>query len=310
MKTSLSNPNILISALGGSLFPFLNDILEKDYNIYYVDSNPSLNQIYPTYKFYNSPLVNSEEYKSFIKNLIKENNIEYYLPLIDEELILAKELEETLNIRTICPSVHFIELCLNKFNLMEALNKNSISNIPSFLYSNYAEDLSYPLFLKPNKGRGSRGIKSVSSPEELAAYPVYNQLPLDNILIQPHIMGDEYTVGVNVDNNNNILSICSKQIISKKGITIKCVTKHDSAIEDICIKIVNILEPKGPFNVQLIKNKQGIHIFEINPRYSTTSIVDYKAGIDLINSYIKGSSYTFLGTQGITLNRRWENIFT
>ena len=84
--------NILISGLGGSLFPTLHNKLKLNYNLFYIDSNKSLKFVYPDLNFIPAPLVTSPEYITFIKNIIVENSINYYLPLIDEEIILYDSL--------------------------------------------------------------------------------------------------------------------------------------------------------------------------------------------------------------------------
>jgi carbamoyl-phosphate synthase large subunit len=306
--------NILISGLGGSLFPTLHDKLKTKYNLFYIDSNENLKFIYPGLNFTPAPLVTSLEYTSFIKNIISKNNINYYLPLIDEEIILAKKLEGFYGVKVISPSLEFSQLCLDKCKLMDVLLKNKISFIPSYLGNEFNDQLEYPLFIKPNIGRGSRGIKKINSNEQLQAYYVLEQIPKENVLIQPNLEGIEYTVGVNIDSNNRILSICSKKVIEKKGITKMSIIEKNELINLKIIDIVNILKPFGPFNVQLIIKNNQIYIFEINPRFSTTTIMEYESDLDLLTQYITYSNQnntpeTVYVDNKLVLYRRWENIF-
>ena len=78
---------ILISGLGGSLFPYLHDKLKSNYELFYVDLDPDLAKIYPDYNFFPAPAVLDQSYEGFIKNLIEEKQIDIYIPLIDEEII-------------------------------------------------------------------------------------------------------------------------------------------------------------------------------------------------------------------------------
>ncbi len=306
--------NILISGLGGSLFPTLHNKLKLNYNLFYIDSNKSLKFVYPDLNFTPAPLVTSPEYITFIKNIIVENSINYYLPLIDEEIILAKKLEGFHSVKVISPSLEFSQLCLDKYKLMKVLLKNNISFLPSYLGNEFNNQLEYPLFIKPNVGRGSRGIKKINSNKQLQAYYVLEQIPKENILIQPNLEGIEYTVGVNVDINNRILSVCSKKVIEKKGITKISIIENNRLINSKITDIVNTLKPFGPFNVQLIIKNNQIYIFEINPRFSTTTIMEYESNIDLITQYITYSNSsnhpkTIYVDNKLTLYRRWENIF-
>ena len=229
---------ILISGLGGSLFPYLNDkLVEKNYDIYYVDSNPELKFIYPNLKLYISPLVTEKKYLDFITTIIKKHQINIYVPLIDEELIVAKNIEEVIpNLKVLIPSRSFIELCLNKFDLMNKLNQLEISITKSYISSNFNWQIPPPVFLKPNIGRGSRGIKKVFSKSQYQIYKEENFRKGD-ILIQPIFSGIEYTVGVLSNPNNKIISISPKRVIRKNGITINAVTENNTIIDKLAIEI-------------------------------------------------------------------------
>ena len=232
---------ILISGLGGSLFPYLNEkLVEKGFEILYVDSNEELKFIYPDLKLYTSPIVIDDKYINFILGLIEKNDINYYLPLIDEELLIAKSIGYIKkDLKVLIPSKSFIELCLNKFKLMKKLNELDISKTKSFLDSNFNWEIDPPIFVKPNFGRGSRGIKKVYNKLQFEAYRQENK---DEILIQPIIEGIEYTVGVLVNNENEILSISPKRIIKKDRVTINAVTENNSIIYGLATKLTKILK--------------------------------------------------------------------
>lgn len=307
---------LLISGLGGSLFPYLIEKLENKYKLFFVDYNENLSKIYKKLNFISVPLVTDNQYSFVIKNIIKRYKIDYYIPLIDEELVVAKrQIENFQNLTIISPQLDFIELCLNKYELMKKLQNEGLSNIPTFLGSNFQDSIKLPLFLKPVYGRGSRGIQKINKIEQIEAYyTLENRSPSDT-LIQPYIAGTEYTVGVTVNNLNDILAISSKRIICKKGITQAATTENNKIITKIVIQVVQKLKPCGPINIQLfITPNSEVKIFEINPRFSTTSIMEYEGGLDLIGLFIEFKDKKFLGDfltprEGINLYRRWESIF-
>lgn len=310
---NINKKNILISGLGGSLFPTLHNHLKEKYNLFYIDSNSNLGKIYKDYNFFPAPLIESKKYISFVKNIIKENNIDYYVPLIDEEIVGAKSLEGYNKVKVISPSTKFSKLCLDKHKLMKYLNKLNISDLPSYLGDEYKNQLEYPLFVKPNIGRGSRGIRKIYNKKQLEAYFTLENTPKKETLIQPFIQGVEYTVGINVNSNNDILSLCSKRIIEKRGITKIGITEDNTYITKACKDITSQLKPQGPFNVQLMLDESNnVHIFEINPRFSTTTIMEYASGLDLISDYIKYEKYNsppVVPKDGLILYRNWENVF-
>ncbi len=307
---------ILISGLGGSLFPYLHNKLKSDYELFYVDLDPELANIYKDFNFFPAPAVIHELYEFFIENLIKKFNIDIYIPLIDEEIKKAHKVKKLFpDLMLIVPSNKFSELCLNKEKLMQKLSVLHISQITTKLGNQLTDKEDFPVFVKPIYGRGSRGIRILNSFEEFQAYLLLDGYKSDQVIIQEYIKGTEYTVGVVTNNMNQVLSISSKKVISKKGITIQAVTQNNKLIEDVVLKINQKLKPCGPYNVQLFIDKNNnIRIFEINPRFSTTSIMSYEGGVNEIklyeNMYGKKNKSNYIRPKsGIFLRRSWKNNF-
>ena len=307
---------ILISGLGGSLFPYLHDKLKSNYELFYVDLDPELAKLYKDYNFFPAPAVLDQSYEVFIENLIKNNKIDIYIPLIDEEIQKAHQVKKLFpDLLLVVPTLEFSELCLNKEKLMHKLSELNISVIETKLGSELTANEKFPVFVKPTYGRGSRGIRVINSLKEFEAYVILEKYNADEVIVQDNIQGTEYTVGVLSNNLNQILSISSKKVISKKGITIQAVTENNDLIEDVVLKINEKLKPCGPYNVQLfIDNNNRIKIFEINPRFSTTSIMSYEGGVNEIDlfdiMYGKTNNSNFVRPKaGIILRRSWKNNF-
>ena len=162
---------ILISGLGGSLFPYLHfKIIEAGYDPYYVDSNNVLKNIYPEMNLFVAPSVSHVDYKEFIIQICKNNKIEVYIPLIDEELITAIEIgQEIEKLIVLTPSHEFTSLCLDKFELMKKLKGIGISTNITIKGDEFNWQFPSPVFVKPNMGRGSRGIRKIRSQKQLDA---------------------------------------------------------------------------------------------------------------------------------------------
>jgi carbamoyl-phosphate synthase large subunit len=291
---------LLISGLGGSLFPYLDEQIRDDYEIHYIDNNENLSYIYPDVNFHHVPLVNSDEYYSAIRKIVDSHKIDVYIPLIDEEIIPAID-NFGSELMVIAPRKEFVELCLNKFNLMRALDKSNISQITSYTADKYNFELDFPIFLKPLNGRGSRGIAKILNKKMYHAYfDMYPQFKIEDILVQPNIEGQEYTVGALTNNLNELVAVNSRKVISKKGITQMAVIEKDDSVTELVKQVVSELNPSGPFNIQLFKTADGdLKIFEINPRFSTTSILSYAIGVDEIKLFIENYNKSFMGQPNI-----------
>jgi carbamoyl-phosphate synthase large subunit len=307
---------LLLSGLGGSLFPYLDEALKDEFELFYLDSNSSLKDLYADLNFTEAPLVREQAYEDLVVDLIQQKGIDYYIPLIDEELPVAKaQITERSPVHVMAPELSFINLCLNKYELMKFLKENRLSVIESYLGSEFDEQLPFPVFVKPVSGRGSRGIRKIYSKEQLKAYYSLEGYPPEEVLVQPLVEGQEYTVGVTTNNLNKILCIGSKRIISKRGITQMAVTENNSQINELAQRLVEIMQPKGPINIQLFLTKGGeIKIFEINPRFSTTTILEIKAGVNVVKEYVDNVDKEDVvlikfPEPGLIIHRRWESVF-
>ena len=63
---------------------------------------------------------------------------------------------------------------------------------------------------------------------------------------------------------------------------------YNEKIENACALILKKLDPQGPFNVQCVidDKKSQVFIFEINPRFSTSTTLTVASGLDEINLII------------------------
>lgn len=306
---------ILMSGVGGPDFPYIFNTLGKKYVIYGLDSNDMVRRTYPSQNVITVPLVKDDMYNTVVEKIIKEEGIDYYFPLIDEELPKAYDIASMCSgLKVILPSISFVKLCLNKYKLMSELKKKGISNVNTFFASHYEYQLDFPVFVKPIEGRGSRGAMVIQNKNQFDAYFQLEDYDKGDVIVQEYLDGDEYTVGVVVNNLNKLIAIVPKKIITKRGITQCGVTQRNPEIEQVCRKIVEQFHPCNPFNVQLKLTAKGVKVFEINPRFSTTSILSVEAGIDEYDLAIKffdkkDVEYIDSFKEGLFIYRRWESIF-
>lgn len=304
---------LLFSGVGGSIFPYMFEQLKDEYEVFAMDSDAKIAQLYKNEKVFTVPNIAEDNFENTICTIIKENQIDFYIPVIDEELLIATKISKNMGIHTLSPHRDFISLCLDKFQLMYTLEKHNISSIPTMTGDSYQGEYAYPIFLKPNVGRGSRGIRKIDTFEQYEAYFLLEEYAKKEVLVQPYIGGDEYTISVTVNNLNQLLSVIPKIVYTKQGITKYAKSVHHQQIENICQKIVETLTPHGSFNVQLKLVDDEIFIFEINPRFSTTLVLSVASGVNEIDLAIKNfgkSKVMYVSDFKETkLIRRWENYF-
>lgn len=303
--------NILMTCAGGGAPLFLANSLRDTYNIVLVDAEDGNLLKHFGYTFEKVPYGNSPDFISVLEDLCARYSIDCIVPGADEELLpISQFCALHPEIIAVLPSAAFIELCLNKKKLMGALAETSISYLQGFISP---EEIRYPAIVKPIYGRGSRQVHTIHTPEELEGYLKLYKKEFSEILVQPVISGEEYTVSVIVNNRNKIISIVPKRVIVKRGITRIAVVEEQSVIENICEMIVEKMNPCGPFNAQLKLLNGTVYIFEINPRLSTTAVLTQKALGNEVELYIQTFNQEKVDRRGyrsgIYLYRYDENVF-
>jgi carbamoyl-phosphate synthase large subunit len=275
---------ILITGVGGAAGVFLISHLQKlGLKVVAVDANAQANGLLYADRGYVVPSCLSKEYLQTIQRICIEEKVKFILPLIDEELLMMKSLEGP-SLHVLCPRTEFIRICLDKYILMQRLEKIGVFVPKTCLLTEEPTTFHFPFIVKPRTGRGSRNVYVINDFKELIRLREKKGKYIIQYIIQEKIEGDEYTVSVVCVQNNQLISVVPKKIILKKGITNIAVTEKNSLIEEMSQKVIDQLHPHNSFNVQLIINKKNgkPHVFEINPRYSTTTTLTVQSGVDEI----------------------------
>ena len=135
---------------------------------------------------------------------------------------------------------------------------------------------------------------------------------LNEFILQEKIEGNEYTVQIISDLNNNIKSIVPVKVHITRGVTISASVQKQYDIISVCAQIHKSLPTSGVYNVQLILNSNNEAIpFEINTRISTTFCLALHAitddPFDLYYSNTSLDNPLVEVKDGITISRHWYN---
>lgn len=308
---------ILLTGGGGAAIPGLIERLRhQEYRVVAADMDPYAVGLYLADQGYVIPAGKSPDFLSAIRHICRKEQVHVLVPLVDEELLAALELEKD-NITVLLPRSEFVSVCLDKFLLMQDLQAAGIRIPTTRLASQWDTTMPFPLLLKPRTGRGSRGVHIVNSPQEMERVLSKSEYHADALIVQEYIVGTEYTVSVVVWRDGEVQAVVPKEIVCKQGITRIAVTRRNCDIEKLCLAIQDNCHADGPFNVQLrIDQQSGQPIpFEINPRFSTTVSLTTAAGVDelggLISQAVKGKDPEYFEDwqAGVVLLRRTLDIF-
>ena len=285
---------VLLSGAGGSgTIEIIKDLRKrKDYWVASVDSDPYAAGLYISDYGEKVCSVKSKEYFKRLKAIVKKHKINFYIPLIDEELLPAYEFAGKIaNLTLILPKREFTALVLNKYKMVKEFTKCGIRCPKTYKIEELKRgEFKKKMFLKPIVGRGSRGIAIIRSRNELNNYFQNSPYRPSQVMIQEYIGGEEYTVSAVVGKSGFIYSIVPKRIIKKQGVTHRSITEKNALIEKTVENIQKHFEANGPFNVQLKIYNGKPYILEVNPRFSTTVVHTMAAGVNevvcLIDDFI------------------------
>lgn len=219
-------------------------------------------------KFYRVPKCNDLAYMGKISQIINEENISLILPVSEPEIrhFFQNTIESINNIPLILANSFSLSIGLDKLKTIEFLRDNNLP-YPKTQKQNANLDLDYPIIAKSNKGSGSKSIIKIEDEIDL----IYVNRKFPHHILQEFLPEDEgeYTCGLFCSSKGEIRHIIFKRDLLS-GFSVFGEVVENESINQLLIKIANLLKLKGSINVQLRIVKGIPYIFEINPRFSST----------------------------------------
>ncbi len=159
-----------------------------------------------------------------------------------------------------------------------------------------AEDLYYPLIVKPRDNSGSRGVKLCRSKEELqeSLQEALQYSHLDTVLVEEYIEGQEYSIeGLHYEGKSEVIQFTEKtttefpynvELAHKQPANLSEAQKD--AIRESIAKIAICMNFENcPSHTELKINDRGIFVIETSPRlggdYITSTLVPLSTGINM-----------------------------
>tara|TARA_B100001248_G_scaffold241870_1_gene208902 strand:+ start:10835 stop:14029 length:3195 start_codon:yes stop_codon:yes gene_type:complete len=170
------------------------------------------------------------------------------------------------------------EVLLKKLDIAQPLGK-SVTNKQEAVA--VAEELGYPVLVRPSYVLGGRAMEIVYSSEELERYidEAVELNPAKPVLIDRYMIGLELEVDA-ISDGKDVFIPGIMEHIERAGVhsgdsiavypprRVKPETKED--IISITTKICKELKVKGILNIQFVLHKDNIYVIEVNPRSSRT----------------------------------------
>jgi carbamoyl-phosphate synthase large subunit len=276
---------------------------EEGVKVILINSNPATIMTDPMMadKVYLLPLTVES-----IEKILEENKIDAVLPTMGGQtaLNLAKEAEDLgvwkqYNVRLIGVDIKAIEKAEDREKFRQWMIQLGVPVAPaktanSFLEGKeYAQDIGFPLVIRPSFTLGGTGGGFVHDKDELdeALNRGLQASPIHEVLVEKAVLGwKEFELELLRDSNDNVVIICSVENFDPMGIhtgdsitVAPAMTLSDTAMQLMRNTAIKMMRDLGNFaggcNVQFALNPdtEEIIAIEINPRVSRSSALASKA---------------------------------
>jgi carbamoyl-phosphate synthase large subunit len=201
------------------------------------------------------PKINDESLWDKTLDLLLEHNVDAVIPSLDETMVdwsNKKKFFKTKGIEIIISIPDTVEVFQDKYKTYKFFKSIDLKTPKTSLNAEYE-------LIKPRLGRGGSGIFINDFKTEFC---------MDEYISQEKISGEEYTVDVFFDYQNNpIYIVPRKRIDVKDGKSTKGEVVKNDMIDELIIKISKNIKFLGAINFQLfITDENEIFMIEVNPR--------------------------------------------
>lgn len=288
--------NILICSVGRRvklIEYFKSELNQVGGKVIAVDCDATAPALYHADIYEVVPRIDHSNYIQHIKNLCKKYHVNGVLSLIDPELSLLarhKEEFEKDGIKIIVSSDEVVNICYDKYTTYKFLQNHDLPSVPTYIDINKVVEeidrgiIQFPLIIKPKNGSASLGIHQVSSINELKVFQDESQ----EFIIQPYILGEEYGVDCYIDliseETTNIF--LKRKIRMRAGETDKSIAIKDLELKQLIERLIEVLNPLGPIDVDCFKTNNGYLISEINPRFGGGYLHAHEMGQNFVFNII------------------------
>lgn len=205
--------------------------------------------------------IKSVEFIQEVVDIVKKHSIDIILPAHDEVIFILKN---DSNLSPLIPGSdsNIVTTCRFKSKTYDTLKKHDLTTdfIPEYkLLSN--------MFLKPDKGQGSRGTFNVDEPYLLCEY-----LP-----------GDEFTIDCFSDSDSKMLyAVARLRKVIRNGISETTQIVDNKVLNKLSYNINKVLQFIGAWFYQVKIDKHGnFKVLEVAPRIAGGSNINRLNGVNL-----------------------------
>ena len=273
--------NILVTSCGGDIGQSLGKIL-KDLGYFALGQDINIKTpskfIYDKFKM--GLKVTDKNYLRNLQETIRINKIDIIIPASEIELTFFSGLKKNnlsdFKNKILIPNHFAIEIGNDKKKTCDFLKKN---NLPYPVVYDFKETMpKYPCIAKKREGSGGANIFIIENENE----SLFFRKKYSNLIFQELLEGKdgEFTCCCFMGPTGLFRSIIFKRELAKGGYSKYGEVIENDSIQELLLKVSQLLKLRGSINVQLRINKGIPTIFEINPRFSSTVLFRHLLGFN------------------------------
>ena len=233
------------------------------------------------------PFVIDPNFVQSVQDLVTKLNIDFVIPAHDEALFrLSGRIDGAI---VVGPPPELSDILKLKSSTIETLR--DVVPVPK-IYA--AGDETFPVFCKPDRGQGSRGIKIVHDPDELRRMRAAD----GNLIVQELLTGEEVTVDCFSGPSGGVLFASARsRVRTTGGISVRSRTVSDAEFPHLAGRISEKLQLTGAWFFQMKKGADGHYkLLEVANRIAGSSGFQRVRGINFMDAWLhqlSGQAVTF-----------------
>lgn len=232
--------------------------------------------------FYQVPGNNNPEFKEKVTEICKEENIDTYIPFIDEEIFVAAVLYEEMRLKEDIilqvRSSAIADLCNDKYKTYLWLSEEGILTPECHESDHNISSGTEHFILKPRKGFGTKTMKMSDLKWDCSSSNS------EKYIIQEECGKPEITIDVCYDRKRKYFNyLCRERIETKSGVCTKAKLFYDEKLGNIAFKIADKLELSS-FCFQVMTLNGEWAVTDINPRLGAGTGMSFAAGLDFFSA--------------------------
>lgn len=222
------------------------------------------------------PDISDDNFIEKLNEIIVKFKIDFIFPAHDSVVLKLSQNRLKLKCKVLTADEKTCQISRSK-KLTYTYLKDSV-RVP-YQYSINDKKIKYPVFLKPDIGQGSKGVKIAKNKRELSFYLSENK----TLLILEYLPGIEYTIDCFTDKNGKLRFAGGRERKRiTNGICVNAEPIIDKRFTQIAEQINSVLKFRGVWFFQLKEAENNeLVLMEIAPRVAGTMSFTRNSGINL-----------------------------